>query len=89
MSECARAIKKHLADLEAGAIPHLDKPTALHHGMLTQAVSDIEYWQSMAQRAFVGGWAKACQDKNRAEIPVREVQERYQEWMQDVMENFS
>ena len=49
----------------------------------------FEYWHSMAERAFVGGWAKAHHTDNSADMPVRAVQEFYQEWLQDVMENYS
>ena len=89
MSLCAKAIKSHLDDLEAGTVPARERPTALQHGMLRTAVQDIEYWQAMAERAFVGAWALACLDQNRGDLSPNEIRERFQEWLTDVMQNFS
>ena len=48
-----------------------------------------EYWESMARRSFVGGWTGCLRDKNRAGYSVSEIYEFYEEWLQQVMENFS
>jgi hypothetical protein len=36
------AAKRHLAELAANGVPKCDRPNALHHGLLTELVREIE-----------------------------------------------
>ncbi len=44
-SEALKAATRHLDDLEHNRVPAKDKPSAFHHGLITQLVRDLQsYW---------------------------------------------
>lgn len=41
MTTALQAAENHLADLAANRVPAKEKPSALHHGMITQLVAEL------------------------------------------------
>lgn len=73
-----RAIHVHLMELEAGNVPPRERPTALHHGMLNEALKELQRLNAQIEDMKHKRHADFMREINRIrnEFKVKEVRGR-------------